>query len=393
MDLRSFQELFTSLGTQALLAAQNLNPREEDFLSDFTKLSRQYPADLARAALEAVILRTEAQVKFTHADRMFFTRSALEQASGEMISHYRAQRFQGFDRLIDLGCSIGGDTIALAKVAPTIGVDRDELRLHMAQANLIALGLDENCQLVLADLQEALPFRCRGKIGVFFDPARRDERGERIHTVDAYQPPLSIIQDWLNDYPALGVKLSPGVDLDELSRYEAEVEFISVQGELKEAVLWFGDLKQAHRRATLLPGQHTLSIDQPEILEARLSVPKSILYEPDPAILRAGLVRQLAVQLDACQLDPEIAYLTSDHYQTTPFARAWEVEAWFPFNLKRLRAELRERNVGEVVVKKRGSPLQPEALIHELRLKGSESCVVFLTQLQGKPIVILTQRT
>jgi hypothetical protein len=61
-----------------------------------------------------------------------------------------------------------------------------------------------------------------------------------------------------------------------------------------------------------------------------------------------------------------------------------------PFQLKRLRAYLRENNVGRVTVKKRGSPITPEELIQQLRLKeGEEERVLFLTQMQGKPIVII----
>jgi hypothetical protein len=94
-------------------------------------------------------------------------------------------------------------------------------------------------------------------------------------------------------------------------------------------------------------------------------------------------------QLGACQLDPDIAYLTSSEHERTPFARAWEIVDWFPFGLKRLRAYLREQTVGRVTVKKRGSPIQPDALIHDLRLEGDEERVVFLTHLRGRPIVVI----
>ena len=53
---------------------------------------------------------------------------------------------------------------------------------------------------------------------------------------------------------------------------------------------------------------------------------------------------------------------------------------WMPFNLKRLRATLRERNVGQVTVKKRGSALSPEELIAKLKLKGDNSRVLALTR-------------
>jgi hypothetical protein len=150
-----------------------------------------------------------------------------------------------------------------------------------------------------------------------------------------------------------------------------------------------------------LPGPHTFcsSVQSREDPAGKagplpLSEPRAYLYEPDPAILRAGLVQDLGAELGAAQLDPDIAYLTSDRLTPTPYARLWAVEAWFPFGLKRLRHVLRQRGIERVTVKKRGSPLQPEDVIQALRLKTSDDpghaeWVVFLTHLRGKPIVIL----
>jgi hypothetical protein len=84
--------------------------------------------------------------------------------------------------------------------------------------------------------------------------------------------------------------------------------------------------------------------------------------------------------------------LSGDQPQETPFAQAYPITAWFPFQLKRLRAALRARGIGQVVVKKRGSPLQPEALMRELRLSGPNQATVFLTHLRGRPIVLLSPR-
>ena len=393
MDLNAFQLLLTPAGQETLLAAGELNPREKDFLRHFQWLCRRYPPDLARAALETAILRLEAEAKFPFADRMYFTRESLEQASSWETFSYRSQRYAPFDHIIDLGCSIGSDTIALTSIAPTVGIDLDPLRLAMAQTNLEALDLPKGASFIRADLTTPLPLSpAPQSTALFFDPARRAAH-KRAFSVSDYTPPLWIVKNWLADFPALGVKVSPGVKLDELANYDAEIEFISLRGSLKEAVLWFGPLKRNSRRATVLPGPHVLETDLPTselvTLKLPLSEPLAHLYEPDPAVLRAGLVYQLGEQLDAYQLDPDIAYLTTLEPKTTPFARGWRIEDWFPFGLKRLRACLRQRSVGRVTVKKRGSPLQPEALIHDLRLKGDQERVVFLTHLRGEPIVIV----
>ena len=163
-----------------------------------------------------------------------------------------------------------------------------------------------------------------------------------------------------------------------------------MNGELKEAMLWFGPLKSAARRATLLPGGHTLVASGDSRFEKKpISEPGAYIYEPDASVLRAGLVTEVGALLEACQLDPDIAYLTGLKNVSTPFARLWPIEAWFPFNLKRLRAYLREHGVGRVIVKKRGSPLQPEQLVRELRLSGAAERTLFLTHLRGEPIVVV----
>jgi hypothetical protein len=399
MDVPTFRALLSPSGQEILQAAQALAPREANFLVDFTTLSRRYPAELARAALETVLLREKAEAKFRNAGQMYFTRQALEQASVGKVSAYRSERYRSYRLIVDLGCSIGGDTLALAGVAPTLGVDIDPLRLAMAGANIrTAFGEGESpvnqTLFIQADLATPLPIYPAASLrsaALFFDPARRSGH-RRAFSVRDYLPPLSVIREWLPHFPALGVKISPGVDLDEVSAYEAEIEFISLHGELKEAVLWFGSLRTVSRRATLLPGPHTLreAEDNPP---SALSEPRAYLYEPDAAILRAGLVKTLASQLYAAQLDPEIAYLTAEKQTPTPFARVWAVEDWFPFNLKRLRAYLRQRGIGRVSVKKRGSPITPERLIHDLRLKGDLERVVFLTQLRGRPIVVIAAST
>jgi hypothetical protein len=60
-----------------------------------------------------------------------------------------------------------------------------------------------------------------------------------------------------------------------------------------------------------------------------------------------------------------------------------------PFSLKRLRAALRERRVGSVTIKKRGSAVDIERLRRDLRLSGDNSVVVVLTRISDKPIALL----
>jgi hypothetical protein len=116
------------------------------------------------------------------------------------------------------------------------------------------------------------------------------------------------------------------------------------------------------------------------------------LYEPDGAVIRAGLVAEAAALVGGNLVDPSIAYATADGLVTTPFMTAYEVTDVVPFGLKRLRSLLRARRVGRLTVKKRGSAITPESLRQQLRLSGPEEATIVLTRVAGAATVLVVDR-
>jgi hypothetical protein len=401
MDSRLLARLVSPEGREALLRARERSPREENFLAEWSALERRgVERELARAALETAILRARAERKFSRAGEMFFTREGLEQASAEGVARHRALRFRDLDGIADLGCGIGGDTIALAGSAPVWAADREEIRLRLASENVRVCAPAHPVRFLLTDLLRPGMFFAgrrtaaapRGRFALYCDPSRREE-DRRIRSVRRYSPPLETVAAWRAALrsQALCVKISPGVRWEEIEREPCEVEFVSWEGELREAVLWYGAFQSARRRATLLPAGETMT--DGEAGSDAISAPRAFLFEPDPSILRAGLVRQLAARLRADRIDPDIAYLTADEARPGLWAQAYRIEDVMPFGLKRLREWLRTRRVGRVVIKKRGSPLEPAELERRLRLRGEESRILFLTQVKGKHTVIIAGRS
>ncbi len=148
------------------------------------------------------------------------------------------------------------------------------------------------------------------------------------------------------------IKIAPGIPHEAVPE-EAEAEWISDQGDVKEAVLWFGTAPGTVR-ATLLPGPRELHTADP-LPDPEAGPVGRWLYEPDGAVIRAHLVAEVAEQLDGRLIDPTIAYITADELRATPYATAYEITDVLPFGLKKLKALLRERGVGILTVKKRGS--------------------------------------
>lgn len=388
MDLESLNLLRSPAGALALARAVELAPTDATFLSCFNRLEKSCGGALARAALQTALLRRRAAAKFSLADRMFFEREALEQSTAEPVARHRAARFAGVGLVADLCCGLGGDAVALAGRGPVLAVDRDPLRLALARLNVQAHGLTDRVAWSEADVLAA---DLSAAEGAFLDPDRR-VGGRRQLSLDACEPPLGEVLSRLPPNLPFGAKLAPGVPLDELRRFDAEAEFVSLNGELKECALWFGPLRTAARRATLLPGGHTLWCEVGERGPVTTTInPRAYLFDPDPAILRAGLVRDLAERIGARQLDAEIAYLTGDAPTETPFARRFAVEADMPFHLRNLQAWLRERRVGRVQVMRRGSPIDPEELVRKLKLRGDEARTLVLTRVQGRPWALVVR--
>lgn len=355
-----------ALGTDELRANQRLRTR--------------FPADLCRAALALVQLRQAAREKFSLADHMYFDREGLEMASREEISAYRAARFQGCQTVADLGCGIGGDLLGLAARCRVQAIELDRLRLEMARLNLQAAGLD--AAFIQADLRH-FPIRADG---VFLDPARRHE-GRRVRSAEDYSPPLSFVQQLRRATPAVAVKVSPAIDEAEIPS-DCEVEFISAGHQCREGVLYFGPLASAGRRATILPGPHTLiAAPGPSV---PVAPPGNVLYDPDPALVRAHLLDELASRLDAWKLDPQIAYLSGDIFTPTPFARGYRVLTCLPFHLKRLRQFLTQEGLFPAEIKKRRFPIEPQELRQLLNLPAQgQGVTLILTRIADRPSVFI----
>ncbi|MGI5457159.1 THUMP-like domain-containing protein [Streptomyces sp. CA-249302] len=376
--------LLTPEGRALLAEVRGTAPADE--LAVATRLRREHPAELVSAALGQARLRQRAAAKFGAEDaaRMFFTPNGVEQSTRATVASYRAECFQalGVRSVADLCCGIGGDAIALARAGiRVLAVDRDPLTAAAARANAEALGLGGLIEVREADVMEV---DTAGYDAVFVDPARRGGRG-RIFDPEAYSPPLSRAVEAARKAPHAALKVAPGIPHEAVPE-DAEAEWISDGGDVKEAVLWFG-AKPGAVRATLLPGPRTLlgrGLPDPQVRPVG-----RYLYEPDGAVIRAHLVAEVAEDLDGGLVDATIAYVTADELHATPYATAYEITDQLPFNVKKLKALLREREVGILTVKKRGSAVEPEELRKKVKPQGRNSATVFLTRVAGAPTMLI----
>ncbi|WP_226898975.1 class I SAM-dependent methyltransferase [Nonomuraea phyllanthi] len=427
MDLDAFYALLTPRGQRALAEAGEL--MGADPVAAATALRRTYDAALTSAALTQARLRERAVAKFGEDARpMYFTPHGLEQSTRAEVAAHRARRLTKGDMgdagdarsgdagsggsaadwatedgstggavsggggrvgvreltVVDACCGIGGDFLALARAGCAVtAVDIDPLTVAVARANAEALGLGGRVAVEVADAAGVEP---EGYDVLFADPARRTARGRTFDPM-AYSPPWPVVLDLISRAGRACVKVAPGIPYEFIPD-GAEAEWVSYKGEVKEAALWTGGQGPA-RRATLLPGGHTLTATG---AEAPVGPIGRYVYEPDGAAIRAHLVGEVCELVNGRLPDPMIAYITSDAPIDTPWAARYEIADVLPFSLKKLRAALRERKIGNVTIKKRGSAVDIERLRSDLRLNGENSAVIILTRIIDKPSVIIATR-
>lgn len=415
MDLAGLASLLTPDGWALLEALPPYDEQTAIRLGQHLREQGQDPVTVA-AALTQSRLRLRGQAKFgTFAAGMLFTPDGLEQATRLEVAARHAQRYvsAGVERVLDLGCGIGSDAMAFASFERSVvGVERDDLTAAVATVNLrhwpeASVQAVDVTTLDLAALGAFEP-----GTGIWLDPARRTPgrstasgATRRVSDPESFAPPWSFVQSLAargETAGATGVKLPPGIAhryLPDPAAGDVELQWVSFGGEAVECTVWWSRLARegVGRSALVLGGESAAELRETRgsVVAARpVAAPHDVraggwLHEPDPAVVAAGLVPQLAEELDAHGLATGPTYLFSAGPAASSFARSFAVEDVLPFQLKALRAYLRDRGIGRLTIKKRGVAVEPEQLRKQLRPTGDAEATIAITRIGGQQTVLV----
>jgi hypothetical protein len=393
VDSRALSQLLSPEGWALLGALPPYDERRALALSE--RLHREgIDPGLVAAALTQSRLRAKARDKFdSFADGMVFTPAGLEQATRLVVGARHARRYlsAGCTHVADITCGIGGDSMALAALGlRVLAVDSDELTAAVATVNMRHFP---DAEVRHAD-GLSVDFGAEGVDGIFADPARRSAQGARLHDPAAGTPPLDAVLALRDQVPAVGVKVAPGIRHSALPP-DAEAQWVSVDGDVVEAGLWFGPLAPdgPGRGALVIRKGGATTLREPTGGAPRADVGPvgAYLYEPDGAVIRSGLVSLVAEQVHGRLVDATIAYVTTDTLAPSEVATAYRVLDTLPFGLKQLRSLLRARGVGRLTIKKRGTAVGPEQLRRQLDLRGDGEATIVLTRVAGTQQVLLVE--
>ncbi|QDV17083.1 RNA cap guanine-N2 methyltransferase [Gimesia panareensis] len=352
------------------------------------QLREQYPEDVVRAALTLAELRVRGRAKFSRADQMWFDRKSLEQATPEAVSQYKAARFSG--TVYDFCCGMGGDLVALAQHATVTGVDLEPVLCQFARWNSEVYEVADRVTLINQSLEEV-----KDREGLLhIDPDRRPGSGGKVIRIEDYRPDLETLLELIQEFEGGAIKLSPASNF--AGKFPGtETELISLNGECKEATIWFGRLAgESEFRATSISKTGEVASIAGHPMDAYTSVtpPGEYLYDPDPAVVRSGLLDVAAAESGLSRLDTEEEYLTSTDPVESPFFRRFRILEELPNQDRDLKKYFRSADFGQLEIKCRRIPVPIEALRRKLSLKGKDAGVLVIARLEGKSRALICER-
>ena len=392
-----YKKLIASLKTGiALELERELCLGKKLSISRLQKLRIEYSDLPINELLDHYKLQQRARRKFSHANEMVFTASGVEQSSSEIMGKYHNRRAGKASSLADLCCGIGGDLQYLAENRQKVyAVDLDSDSLLCAKYN---------CQFYnnISYLQEKAENYGEKVELIFCDPDRRPQ-GNRKYNVEDMSPDLGQVLDLFFEKKLCGgmlIKLSPVINylkvekeyFSNWSKYATQWyswEFISEDGVLKEILLCVGShAERIKRKAVILPAGVELTGSGTEQVETKGW--QSYIFEPDKAIIRAGLVQKLGAELGYQLLDGHLALLTGEHAVSEEYGRLFKFIEVMPYNIKKMQKYLREHEVGELILKTRGFPDPVEKIHKKFKLKGNKKMIMLIVRLgKGHQVAVL----
>lgn len=352
--------------------AERLQKRLDVAEGDVLRLKEHHPF-LTRLA-QLWHLRRDHAGRFALAERMILTPKGAEQATGDLIAQYKATWAKRARRILVACCGIGGELMALRATCPhaeIIAVDTDPEVIEAAAWNVGLMG-GKNVQFFCAPIEEVLP-----TLGTFdhcfIDPDRRTEGKRRIKLED-YQPaPATILPDLLKQCRQVHMKVSPIVEEPDADC----ITWIAEDKTLKECVLHWGSAE--YPPAIQITAGQTHSYP-PKKTGKCWSTERPTLVELSPALLRAGVVQEVATIIDGEQLHPAASLLelpaqSALPVEMLPFLTLYDILEELPYS-----KALKKRFAGQMlVVKKRFFPLEPEAIRKQLGIKEGGDLILFCT--------------
>jgi len=349
-------------------------------------------ADLPIKAIATQLrLRKKAVVKFPEwRDKdIIFTERALEQTSGFTAASYKKHWLKG--RVADISGGLGSDLLHNADViAHMTYCDTDAVLCALFEYNSRVLGVTPdvihhgdgiaylaNCDDDHFDL-------------VYADPDRRSGSNRSISLADSSPDIVKYCDIILSKSTSLLIKASPGLDPTQAKRDLpglVDYRVISVDGEVKE-VLLFVDREtdtSFSRTAVLIQNNSIREWSSKNSIAAFWDGSNPlVLCESDPAIIRAGLVSDIANEFGLQHSSPGSVYLIGAERPADFPGRVRTIQHILPANFRTVKQWCASQGITSANIARREFPEHPDAIRKALKMKDGGDTYLIFTRFMGE---------
>ncbi len=323
---------------------------------------------------------------------LFPPRLNIEQCSSEATAQFKASLVQG-NTLVDLTGGYGIDTYFLSQhFRHTDYVEQNAQLAQIADHNFRLTKRDICVHNALSqDFLEAMP-----KVDcIYLDPARRGRAGQKVVRMEDCQPNVVELYPQLRQHcDILLLKLSPICDIDVALRSLPDAEAVYVvesNGEVKELLVL---CRFANTRPITITAVQLTKADAPHTFtfapeEEHVAMPHlatqlgQYLYEPAPAILKAGAFKTVGNRYNIAKLAINTHLYTAEQYIPDFRGRVFRIVSVAQ------KKELQQRQLNIIT---RNYPQDIVALRRSLRIKEGGSDYLIATRLCAQPMLLLAQR-
>lgn len=356
-----------------------------------------------------VLLRKKAEIKFSKAQHMYFTRDGLEQATNEKLSDYLVDQLNlrtSISTVIDISCGIGGNLLSFAKKFNVVAIDNDPIHLMFAKENASVYGVDKKINFIHAEAENFLESHQLpdNSIVFFLDPQRMRENKTKTRSLFNTSPRIDkLLPQIFKVSNKLFIKISPAFDYEEIKMLSnvPEIEVISEDNVNKLAILWFKELKKTARRATCIIENQVFSFESDDMEDDRRAPmienlkTSDYIFEPNMAIIKAHLMNTVALEFQMYRLNEKIGFLVSNKLpdiKVQKLFRIFKIIEIFS-SLRSLKKRVDELSIKRADITTRGFFIKPDDIQKKLKLKEGGEYVIISTRFKNEESIhILTTK-
>ncbi len=316
----------------------------------------------------------------------------IEQTSSEITANYKANLISG-DSLIDLTGGFGVDSYYFSKQFKKVTY----CEINAALSELAAYNFQQlkapNIKTIQTDGISYLQAQKESYDWIFIDPSRRSDVKGKVFLLEDCSPNIPENLDILFKFSNnVLIKASPMLDITKAIselKFVKEVHVIAIQNEVKELLFVLNNsykdpilIKTLNRKKG---SDEYFDAEFEKSISSEYTLPKSYLYEPNSAILKAGLFHQVSHQLNLYKIHINSHLYTCNNLIDFS-GRRFRIIQTLPYNLKALKKILPDSKANITV---RNFPETVAKIRKKTKIKdGGDQYLFFTTDCYNKHVII-----